>query len=98
MTVWQPNLLWDASFQLSFAATLGLIFFTTPLAHGFTSWLSGKLPAEVGEKVVRVTDGLVSFLLTGDIESEAEAELLRQEMPLRSTVLKVAHAGSLLVT
>jgi len=51
MTGWQPYLLWDASFQLSFVATVGLISFATPLEQGFTRWLSGKLPAELSKRV-----------------------------------------------
>ncbi len=36
----------------------------------------------------------VSFLLTGDINSATERELLKQNVRLDSTVLKVAHQGS----
>ena len=36
----------------------------------------------------------VSFLLTGDINSATERELLKQNIQLASTVLKVAHQGS----
>lgn len=44
--------------------------------------------------VLRLAAGQVSFLLTGDIELEAEEELLGQGAELRSTILKVAHHGS----
>ena len=44
--------------------------------------------------VIRLVHGGVSFLLTGDIESEAEGRLLRSGQDLRSTVLKVSHHGS----
>jgi competence protein ComEC len=44
--------------------------------------------------VFRLSYGDVSFLLTGDIESDGEASLLRSPYPLQSTVLKVAHHGS----
>ena len=36
----------------------------------------------------------VSFLLTADIEAEAETNLLRERVHLRSDVLKVPHHGS----
>jgi competence protein ComEC len=36
----------------------------------------------------------VSFLLTGDIEAAGERALLDSNVPLQSTVLKVAHHGS----
>jgi len=44
--------------------------------------------------VLRLLKGKVSFLLTGDIEQEAELELIARRANLRSTVLKVAHHGS----
>jgi competence protein ComEC len=47
-----------------------------------------------GSTVLRLTMGEVSFLLTGDIEEEAEATLVHSGTDLRATVLKVAHHGS----
>ena len=44
--------------------------------------------------VLRLVYGQVSFLLTADIEAEAELRLLRDAPPLGSTVLKVPHHGS----
>jgi competence protein ComEC len=44
--------------------------------------------------VLRLSLGRVSFLLTADIEEEAEFELIKQRAELASTVLKVAHHGS----
>lgn len=40
----QPLLLWDVSFQLSFAATLGLLLFGDPLVEGFTRLAARCLP------------------------------------------------------
>jgi competence protein ComEC len=44
--------------------------------------------------VLMLKDGRVSFLLTADIMSETEMELLRDRADLSGTVLKVAHHGS----
>ena len=45
--------------------------------------------------VLRLSWGKASFLLTGDLQSEGEARLLRQQdLPLQSTILKVAHHGA----
>jgi competence protein ComEC len=44
--------------------------------------------------VTRLVYGKVSFLLTGDIEKEAESVLIKQGSSLKSTVLKVPHHGS----
>ncbi len=44
--------------------------------------------------VLKLKWGNVSFLLTGDIQSEGEDALLDERVDLRSTVLKVPHHGS----
>lgn len=44
--------------------------------------------------VLKITYGRVSFLFTGDIESIAEADILRSGADVRATVLKIAHHGS----
>ncbi len=43
MCLINPYLLWDVSFQLSFAATLGLIVIGGPLMHWFSTWLAGRM-------------------------------------------------------
>jgi len=43
--------------------------------------------------VLRIDYGRVSFLFTGDLEKSGEEELLHAGVPLRATVLKVAHHG-----
>ena len=44
--------------------------------------------------VLRLQYGAVGFLLTGDIEENAELELIREGLPISSDVLKVSHHGS----
>jgi competence protein ComEC len=44
MTLWNPHWLWDLGFQLSFAATLGLVLFTDPLQRRFRRLLARLLP------------------------------------------------------
>lgn len=44
--------------------------------------------------VLRIVFGEVSFLFTGDMESDAETDLIESGVNLRSTVLKVGHHGS----
>jgi competence protein ComEC len=44
--------------------------------------------------VVKLVIGEVSFLFTGDAETQAEQELLRRKHDLKSTILKVGHHGS----
>ncbi len=57
MALWDPNLPWDVGFQLSLAATLGLVLYAQPLTEGFVRlagrWLpeawAMKLAGPVGE-------------------------------------------------
>jgi competence protein ComEC len=44
--------------------------------------------------VLRIDYGPTSLLLTGDAESEAEADMIKAGLPLQADVLKIAHHGS----
>ncbi len=44
--------------------------------------------------VLRLDYGQTSLLLTGDAESEGEADMIKAGMPLRAELLKVGHHGS----
>ncbi len=54
------------------------------------------VPSDIDNEslVLRLEYGGVSFLLTADIKSDTEWELVRERVPLASTVLKIAHHGS----
>ena len=62
MCLVKPLLLWDVSFQLSFAATFGLVVFAQPLQN----WLCGLLEKRVSEKTAVTLTGPLSdyFLFT----------------------------------
>lgn len=60
MCLFDPLLLWDVSFQLSFAATLGLVVVGNPWLRGFTAWLEQRLPSE---KARRIADPVGEYLL-----------------------------------
>lgn len=44
--------------------------------------------------VYKITYGDIKFLITGDLVSEIEADMLRENIDVSSTVLKVGHHGS----
>ncbi len=52
MSVHNPLVLWDVGFQLSLAATAGLIFFTDPLTNLFLRGLGRWMSAERAEQAV----------------------------------------------
>jgi competence protein ComEC len=72
----------------------------SPFADPFPALAPASAPASTRMSdnneslVLRITFGARSFLLTGDIEKEAEARLAESESDLRADVLKVAHHGS----
>jgi competence protein ComEC len=51
MALWNPLVLWDVGFQLSFAATLGLVLFAEPLENLTVRLTSRWLSAEKAKKV-----------------------------------------------
>ena len=55
MTAWNPNVLWDLGFLLSFAATMGLILFADPFQRGFAAVMGVLFPSQLA-------DWLTSFL------------------------------------
>ena len=57
--------------------------------------IDSRVPASNNDSVVlRLAYRSISFLLTGDVESEAESLLARHDSEVASTVLKVAHHDS----
>ncbi len=54
---------------------------------------AGKIPNN-DSLVLRLSDGQVRFLLTGDIEKQTEEKLVAEGVPLTSDFLKVPHHGS----
>lgn len=64
------------------------------LLHPLDGWTAQQHRRRVNEEslVIRIDHGQHSFLFTGDIEDEAETELLRWMQPV--DVVKVAHHGS----
>jgi len=51
MAVGNPFVLWDVGFQLSFAATLGLILYAQPLQEWVTQLLTRVSPPETAQKI-----------------------------------------------
>jgi competence protein ComEC len=67
MAVINPNTLWDVGFQLSFAATLGMILYAGPFQDWFTGLLARHLPAETARKVAGPVGGYVLFTLAAQL-------------------------------
>jgi competence protein ComEC len=62
--------------------------------HPSPAWLGHGRAANDESVVFRASWGAISFLLTGDIEAEAEGEIVQAGADLQADVLKIAHHGS----
>ena len=67
MAVINPNVLWDVGFQLSFAATLGMILYAGPFQDWFTGLLARRLPSETARKVAGPVGAYVLFTLAAQL-------------------------------
>jgi competence protein ComEC len=57
MALQSPFVLWDVAFQLSFAATLGLIVTATPLTTAYEQWLARHVPTAAVREAVLFASG-----------------------------------------
>ena len=67
MVLLDPNLPWDIGFQLSAAATLGLILFGQPLEERTLDGLGRWLPEEKAQKIVGPLSELFLFTLAAQV-------------------------------
>ena len=67
MTIVNPLILWDVGFQLSFAATLGLILYADPLSSRFVHFASRWLDEERAEKMAGPVSEFVLFTLAAQV-------------------------------
>lgn len=67
MILIDPNLPWDIGFQLSAAATLGLVLYAQPLEEKAVRWLGRWLPEERAQKIVGPLSELFLFTLAAQV-------------------------------
>ena len=67
MTVLNPQVLWDAGFQLSFAATLGLILYAQPFQEWLTRLLASRLPPETARRIAVPVSMYMLFTLAAQL-------------------------------
>ena len=67
MTVLNPLTLWDAGFQLSFTATLGLILYAQPLQDWFTGLLARRIHAPTANRIAGPVGKYVLFTLAAQL-------------------------------
>jgi competence protein ComEC len=67
MLLLDPNLPWDIGFQLSAAATLGLVLYAQPLEEKVVHWLMHWLPEERAHKVIGPLSEFFLFTLAAQM-------------------------------
>jgi competence protein ComEC len=67
MALINPNVLWEVGFQLSFAATLGMILYAGPFQDWFKRLLARCLPASTARKVAGAVGAGVLFTLAAQL-------------------------------
>ena len=67
MGVFQPFVIYDIGFQLSFLATLGLILYAAPMQSAFTGWLTRWMPAERARKIAAPVGEYLLFTLAAQL-------------------------------
>jgi competence protein ComEC len=67
MAVFEPDILWDVSFQLSFAATLGLVLYASPLNEWAVRQLARLLPAKIAQSSGNLLSEWALFTLAAQL-------------------------------
>lgn len=67
MSLFNPYTPWDIGFQLSFAATLGLVLYADPLAHWAQHQLEARLPKTLAERLAGPLAEYFLFTLAAQI-------------------------------
>ncbi|MEA3351755.1 MAG: ComEC/Rec2 family competence protein [Chloroflexota bacterium] len=67
MSLQNPHVPWDIGFQLSFAATLGLVLYADPLSQAFIKFVSRHVPATTAKKIAGPVGEYILFTLAAQI-------------------------------
>jgi competence protein ComEC len=67
MTALNPLVLWDVGFQLSFAATLGLVLYAEPLHNWFLTAAKRHLPEVQAKRIARPISEFVLFTFAAQV-------------------------------
>ncbi|MCX8062721.1 MAG: ComEC/Rec2 family competence protein [Anaerolineales bacterium] len=67
MALFEPDLPWDISFQLSFAATLGLVLYASPLNEWVVRQLSRFMQAETAQRLGNLIGEWALFTLAAQV-------------------------------
>lgn len=90
MALWNPNVLWDVGFQLSFAATLGLVLYAPPLEAGFKRLAARWLPAPAVQRLAGPAGEYLLYTLAAQVMILPVTVYHFQRLPLVSLLVNPA--------
>ncbi|MBN1147803.1 MAG: ComEC/Rec2 family competence protein [Anaerolineales bacterium] len=67
MALFDPHVLWDVGFQLSFMATLGLMLYAEPMSEAFTRWATPRLGGQTARRLAGPVGEYFLFTLAAQI-------------------------------
>jgi len=89
MSALDPQVLWDVSFQLSFAATLGLLLYATPLEEAFVKLASRWIEMKRAQAIAKPVGEFLLFTLAAQITTLPLTAAYFQRFPLISPLANV---------
>ncbi len=84
MALFNPAVLWDVSFQLTFLATLGLVLYAEPLSRAFMNFATRRLPTTTAERIVGPVGEFFLFTLAAQLTTLAVMAYYFQRLSLVS--------------
>jgi competence protein ComEC len=67
MMLHDPNILWDVGFQLSIAATLGLVLYAQPIEEWFLGVMLRKVPEETAQRLIGPISEFILFTIIAQV-------------------------------
>ena len=67
MMLHNPNILWDVGFQLSIAATLGLVLYAQPIEEWFLGVMLRKVPEEKAQRLIGPISEFILFTIIAQV-------------------------------
>lgn len=87
MAVFNPLVLWDAGFQLSFSATLGLMLYAGPFSEAFKAWAERRLPGEVASHIIQPVGEYILTTLAAQVTLFPILLIIFRQLPLTSMLV-----------
>lgn len=84
MALFDPQVIWTGSFQLSFMATLGLVLYADPMSQGFVNWASRRLPLATAQRLAGPVGEYFLFTLAAQLTSLPVIMYLSRQLSIAS--------------